>query len=167
MERHVAARPGPGFVVELGYLANKGNHLIDGEGSITYNQLAASYFALGNQLLGQNQVPNPFFGVDGINPTSSLARLTVAYSPPLRPFPQYTAVNAFRKPQRNSIYHAYTLSVNKRYLHGLNLQVSYTAGKLLDEVRPSASLAPLAPSRTSIAGPASAPFPPKTYHSGW
>jgi hypothetical protein len=125
---------GAGFVVELGYLANKGNHLIDGESNMTYNQLPTSYWALGNQLLGTNQVPNPFYGVEGINPTSSLAQRTVAYSQLLRPFPQYTSVNAFRKPQGNSIYHAFTLSINKRYSHGLNLQGSYTAGKLLDDV---------------------------------
>jgi len=125
---------GAGFVVELGYLANKGNHLIDGESSMTYNQLPASFFSLGNQLLGQNQVRNPFFGVEGINPVSALARPTVAFSQLLRPYPQYTSVNAFRKPQGNSIYHAFTLGVTKRYSHGLNLQASLTAGKLIDDV---------------------------------
>jgi hypothetical protein len=120
--------------VEAGYLANKGNHLIDGEGNMTYNQLPSSYWSLGNQLLGQNTVPNPFYGVAGINPTSSLAQPTVAYSQLLRPFPQYTSVNGFRKPQGNSIYHAFTLSVTKRYSNGLNLQASYTTGKLLDDV---------------------------------
>jgi TonB dependent receptor len=125
---------GKSFVVEAGYLANKGNHLIDGEGNMTYNQLPSSYWSLGNQLLGQNTVPNPFYGVAGINPTSSLAQPTVAYSQLLRPFPQYTSVNGFRKPQGNSIYHAFTLSVTKRYSNGLNLQASYTTGKLLDDV---------------------------------
>src|SRR5437867_1548983 len=52
---------GGSLVLEAGYLASKGNHLIDGEGSITYNQLPAPYFALGNAL--NDQVPNPFFGV--------------------------------------------------------------------------------------------------------
>jgi hypothetical protein len=125
---------GAGFVIEAGYLANKGNHLIDGESNMTYNQLPASFFALGNQLLGQNQVPNPFYGVAGINPTSALARPTVAYNQLIRRYPQYTSVNAFRKPQGNSIYHAFTLSATKRYSHGLNLQFSFTGGKLLDDV---------------------------------
>ena len=125
---------GAGFVVEAGYLANKGNHLIDGESSMQYNQLPASFFALGNQLLGQNQVPNPFYGVAGINPTSALARPTVAYNQLIRPYPQYSSVNAFRKPQGNSIYHAFTLGVTKRYSHGLNLQFSFTGGKLIDDV---------------------------------
>ncbi len=123
---------GKGFVVELQYLANKGNHLIDGESNMTYNQLPASYFSLGNQLLGTNQVANPFFGII-TNPTSTLSQRTVAYSQLLRPYPQYTGINAFRKPQANSLYHAFGLSVGKRYSHGLNLQVSYTAGKLLDD----------------------------------
>src|SRR5207302_6319896 len=51
---------GAGFIVEAGYLANTGQHLIDGQSSMAYNQLPASYFALGNQLLGSNQVANPF-----------------------------------------------------------------------------------------------------------
>ncbi len=123
---------GAGFIVEAGYLANKGQHLIDGESSMAYNQLPASYFALGNQLLSSNQVTNPFYGII-TNPTSSLSQPRVAYSQLLRLYPQYTSVSAFRKPQANSIYHAFTLSVTKRYSHGLNLQVSWTAGKLLDD----------------------------------
>jgi hypothetical protein len=124
---------GGAFLLELGYLANKGNHLIDGESNMTYNQLPASYFALGNQLLGANTTPNPFFGII-TNPTSPLSQPRVAYSQLLRPFPHYTSVNAFRKPQGNSIYHAFTAGVTKRYSNGLNLQFSYTAGKLLDDV---------------------------------
>jgi hypothetical protein len=124
---------GKGFLIEAGYLANKGNHLIDGESNMTYNQLPASYFALGNQLLGSNTVDNPFYGVI-TNPTSSLSQPKVAYSQLLRPYPQYTSLNAFRKPQGNSIYHAFTLGVTKRYSNGLNMQISYTNGKLIDDV---------------------------------
>ncbi|MDX1983086.1 MAG: TonB-dependent receptor [Bryobacteraceae bacterium] len=123
---------GRGFVIEAGYLGSKGNHLIDGETNMTYNQLPASFFALGNQLLGANQVDNPFFGVI-TNPTSPLSRPRVAFNQLLRPFPQYQGVNAFRKPQANSIYHSFTLSVTKRYSNGLNLQLSYTNGKLIDD----------------------------------
>lgn len=123
---------GAGFVIEAGYLASKGNHLIDGESNMTYNQLPASFFALGNQLLSTNQVPNPFFGII-TNPTSSLSQPTVAFSQLLRPYPQYTSVNAFRKPQANSIYHSFTLRVEKRFSDGLQLLASLTAGKLIDD----------------------------------
>ncbi|HYI95578.1 MAG TPA: TonB-dependent receptor, partial [Bryobacteraceae bacterium] len=123
---------GEDFLIEVGYLGSKGNHLIDGESNMTYNQLPASYFALGNQLLGTNQVPNPFFGVI-TNPTSTLSQRTIPYSQLLRPYPQYTSVNAFRKPQANSIYHSFTLRAEKRFSDGLNLLVSFTGGKLIDD----------------------------------
>ncbi len=123
---------GRGFVVEVGYLANKGNHLIDGESNMTYNQLPASFFALGNQLLSTNQVPNPFFGII-TNPTSTLSQPTVAASQLLRPYPQYTSLNAFRKPQANSIYHSLTVRAEKRFSAGLQILASLTAGKLIDD----------------------------------
>lgn len=118
------------MVIEAGYLASKGNHLIDGEGSMTYNQLPASFGDLGNALL--DQVDNPFFGVI-TNPTSALFQPRVSRSQLLRPFPQYTGVSAFRKPQANSIYHAFTLRVEKRFTNGLGFLASYTGGKLIDD----------------------------------
>jgi len=121
---------GRGFVVEVGYLGSKGNHLIDGESSMTYNQLPASFFALGTQLT--QSVPNPFRPYIA-NTTSSLYQPTVLRSQLLRGYPQYTSVNAFRKPQANSLYHAFTLRVEKRYSNGVNLLVSYTGGKLIDD----------------------------------
>jgi hypothetical protein len=122
-----------GFVVEGGYLGSKGNHLIDGEGSgATYNQLPASYLSLGSQLLGSNLVPNPFFGVI-TNTTSSLRNPTIAYAQLLKPFPQFTSVNAFRKPGANSIYHSFVMRVQKRFSQGLNLLLAYTGGKLIDD----------------------------------
>ncbi len=124
-----------GWVVEAAYLGSKGQHLPDGESSMQYNQLPASYFALGNQLLANNAnlVSNPFFGVI-TNPNSTLARSTVQYSQLLRPFPQYTSVGAFRKPQGNSLYHSFTLRVEKRLSRGLNVLVALTTGKLIDDV---------------------------------
>ena len=92
----------------------------------------ASYFPLGNQLLGTNQVPNPFYGII-LNPTSSLFQPTVAHSQLLKPFPQYSSVSPFRKPQANSLYHSLSLRVEKRFSHGLNLLLSYTGGKLIDD----------------------------------
>jgi hypothetical protein len=120
-----------GWVFEAGYLGAKGQHLIDGESNlITYNQLPASYFALGNQLL--QQVANPFFGII-TTPGSSLAQPTVQAKQLLVAYPQYTSVNAFRKPAANSNFESFTLSANKRFSRGLQAQVSFTGGKLLDD----------------------------------
>lgn len=118
------------LIVEAGYLGSKGNHLVDGEGSMTYNQLPASYGALGNAL--NDQVPNPFYGII-TNPNSVLSKETVARSQLLRAYPQYTSLNGFRKPQANSIYHALLLRVEKRFSSGLGFLVSFTGGKLIDD----------------------------------
>src|SRR5204863_1402014 len=58
----------------------------------------------------------------------------VSYSQLLKPFPQYTSVSAFRKPQGNSLYHSFTLGVTKRFSKGLSAQISLTTGKLIDDV---------------------------------
>jgi hypothetical protein len=123
---------GRGFVIEVGYLGSKGSHLIDGESSMSYNQLPPSYFALGNQLLSTNQVPNPFYGIV-TNPNSTLSRPTIPYNQLLRPYPQYTSVSAFRKPQANSTFHSFTLRGEKRFSDGLTALISFTAGKLIDD----------------------------------
>lgn len=122
-----------GWVVEAAYLGSKGQHLPDGESNMAYNQLPASFFSLGNALLSTNQVANPFAGII-TNPTSSLRLPTVQASQLLRRFPQYTGVSAFRKPQGNSLYHSFTLRVEKRFSHGLSTLIALTAGKLIDDV---------------------------------
>lgn len=118
------------FVLEAGYLASKGNHLIDGEGNMAYNQLPASFGALGNSL--NDLVPNPFFGVI-TNSTSILSKPTVQRSQLLRAYPQYTAINAFRKPQANSLYHAFIARAEKRFTSGFGFLASFTGGKLIDD----------------------------------
>jgi len=117
------------MLIEAAYVASKGNHLVDGE-SMTLNQLPASFFSLGNTL--NDLVPNPFYGVI-TDPTSTLSQPTVRRSQLLRPFPQYTGVNVARKPQANSLYHAFTLRAEKHYSQGLGFLLSYTAGKLIDD----------------------------------
>ncbi len=125
LQREVAGNT----VLEAGYIGSKGQHLIDGE-TITYNQLPASAFALGASL--NDQVANPFYGII-TNPTSTLSRSTVQRRQLLLPWPQYTSVNGFRKPQGNSIYHALTLKAEKRMSKGLSAIVAFTGGKLIDD----------------------------------
>jgi hypothetical protein len=121
-----------GMLLQAGYLGSKGNHLIDGESSMAMNQLPSSYWALGNQLLGTNQVANPFYGVI-LNPTVSLSQPTISYSQLLRPYPQFSSVSPFRKPQANSLYHSGIFRAEKRFSNGLNLLASLTLGKLIDD----------------------------------
>ncbi len=129
---HLQRELGDGWVLEVGYLANRGHHLIDGESSIALNQLPSSFFSMGNAL--NAQVPNPFYHVAGLNTTSSLyTNTTVQAKQLLVAYPQYTGVSPFRVPQGNSNYNAFTFEANKRFSHGLQLLVSFTGGKLLDD----------------------------------
>jgi hypothetical protein len=126
-----------GWLVEAAYLGSKGNHLPDGEGSMQYNQLNPAVLNTPDRdrLIQNNAnlVANPFYGVI-TNPSSTLSRQTVQYGQLLRPYPQYTGIGAFRKPAGNSLFHSFTARVEKRFSQGLSTLISYTAGKLIDDV---------------------------------
>ena len=51
----------------------------------------------------------------------------------LAPYPQYSGVNAFRKPQANSNYESLILSAEHRLAGGFTTLVSFTGGKLMDD----------------------------------
>jgi hypothetical protein len=122
------------FVVEIGYIGSRGVNLIDGDSGgdagDPLNQLPASAMSLGSELL--RIVPNPFFGII-TNPTSVLSAPTVEYRQLLRPYPQYSDVSIHRRPQAQSVYHAITLRVEKRFANGFSFLGSYTAGKSIDD----------------------------------
>jgi Carboxypeptidase regulatory-like domain/TonB dependent receptor len=115
--------------VEAGYLGNHGLFLIDGDPGRNYDQLPTSDLALGQQLL--TSVPNPFYGII-TTPGSSLSQPMVQEHQLLSPYPQYTGVQSYRKPQAESKYNAFTLKVDKRFSHGLSLLFALTGGKMED-----------------------------------
>jgi hypothetical protein len=126
-----------GWIVEAGYLGSKGNHLPDGEGTLQYNQLRPEILNTPerDRLVpnSANLITNPFAGII-TNSSSNLRLPTVQYGQLRRPYPQYTSVGAFRKPMGNSLYHSFTLRAEKRFSRGLSTLISYTAGKLIDDV---------------------------------
>lgn len=116
------------LILELGYIANKGNHLQDGD-SIEFDQLPTSDLSLGSQL--NTSVANPFAG---LMPTTSILNAnTVSYSQLLRPYPQLTSLGNDWRPYGNSIYHAFTLRAQRRFTNGLGFLVAFTAGKLISD----------------------------------
>jgi hypothetical protein len=117
------------LVVEAGCLANKGNHLADG-GSSPYNQLTANFLTLRDSL--NDLVDNPFYVV--------IEDATLTLSQPwdqrhqlLRPFPQYTSLTPSQMTNGNSIYHAFTLRVEKRMSAGLAFLLAFTGGKIISD----------------------------------
>jgi hypothetical protein len=122
------ALPG-NITLEVGYIGNKSLFLVNGDPGVPYSQIPTSYASLGNQLL--QQVSNPFYGII-TDPTSPLSAKTVSYNQLLSPFPQYTSVAAFRKPDSASFYNAFTLRLDKRFSNGLTFLLSFTAAKLRD-----------------------------------
>ena len=117
------------WLVQVGYLGSKGQHLPDGESSFTFNQLPASYLSLKAGLVAK--VPNPFYGLIQ-NPTSIYAQPTIQANYLLDAYPQYQSVNAFRVPEASSNYQSFIASAEHRYRNGLSMLISFTASKLLD-----------------------------------
>jgi hypothetical protein len=115
--------------VEVGYLGNHGLFLIDGDPGRNYAQLPTSDLALGSAL--QAQVPNPFFGII-TTPGSALSQPTIEANQLLGPYPQYTGVQSYRKPQAESKYNAFTFKLDKRFSHGLALLFALTGGRMED-----------------------------------
>jgi hypothetical protein len=124
----------PGSVIlEVGYVGSHGINLIDGDSvgeSDTLDQIAPQYMSLGSKLL--DLVPNPFYGTI-TNPNSPLSAQMVQYGQLLRPYPQYTDVGLYRRPEAQSIYHSLTIRAEKRFSHGLSFLLAYTAGKSIDD----------------------------------
>ena len=112
--------------VEVAYLYNRGNFLINGDPGVPYGQVNPSYLSLGTQLTAS--VPNPFYGIITTQ-GSPLAAATVPYDMLLAPFPNYNGVTSFRKATSGSHYNAFTVKLNKRFSQGFSTLFSFTGGK--------------------------------------
>ena len=114
---------------EVAYLGNRGLFLINGDPGKSFDQLPTSYLALGSKLT--SQVPNPFYGkITTLG--SNLANPTIQLSQLLRKYPQYAGVTSFRKPDADSIYHAFYITVNREFSQGLLFTFAFTGGKAID-----------------------------------
>lgn len=119
-------QPASNWVVEAAYIGDRGVHLMANQ-PVNYNQLNPQHLALGSQL--QAQVANPFYNVITVGPLSTP---TIARGQLLRPYPQFTDVLGSFAFIGDSIYHALTLKVDKRFSQGFSLLLAYTNSKLID-----------------------------------
>jgi hypothetical protein len=115
------------LLVEVAYVGSRGQRIWINRSRTAVD---ASYLSLREGL--DELVPNPYFGVISSGP---LSVATVRRSQVLQPFNHYTGINRFRDPVGDSIYHAFTLRVDKQLGHGLSAQAAFTAGKQIDNVR--------------------------------
>jgi hypothetical protein len=104
--------------------------------------LPTSYLSLGSAL--DQLVPNPWYG---IIKTGNRSAANIRLSQVLQPFNHYDGISRFRDAVGDSVYHALTLRLEKRAMRNLTLNVSYTAGKLIDNVQERFS------GRTSVLDP--------------
>ncbi len=113
------------WLVELGYMGNRGVRL---PLSRNFDYLPEQYLALGTKL--QTLVANPFYGT--IPSNLALGKATVPQASLLFTYPQFSAVTGYAA-GADSIYHAGTIRVEKRYARSLGLLLSYTFSKLIDD----------------------------------
>ncbi len=119
----------PNDVVTATFVGNHGTKLL--LSSFNHSQLKPSFYSLGARL--NDQVANPFFGA--IKSSScGLDQPTIARGHLLAPFPQFCSVFEPQAPVGFSIYNALQADYNHRFHAGLNLLVSYTYSKFLDNV---------------------------------
>jgi hypothetical protein len=115
------------YLVEAAYLGSRGQHIWT---NIAANAADPKYLSLGAQL--NALVPNPFFGKIT---SGSLSPASIRQSSLLIPYPQYSSINNIRASVGDSVYHAFTLRVDRRIAKGLLFQSSYTFSKLIDNVQ--------------------------------
>ncbi|HZR57620.1 MAG TPA: TonB-dependent receptor, partial [Terriglobales bacterium] len=123
-------------LLDISYVGNHGVHVL--AQYLEWNQLPTQDLALGNQL--NAQVPNPFFG----HITSSgcgLNNPTVQEGQLLRPYPEYCSVTEAPPAVGASNYNALQVTYTHRWHSGLNLNVSYTYSKFIDDVQGSSGWA--------------------------
>lgn len=117
-------------LIDISYVGNHGVHVL--AQYLEWDEMQASALALGNQLF--NQVPNPFFG----HITASgcgLDQPTVAQGQLLRRFPEYCSVTEAQPAAGGSTYNALQATYTHRWHSGLDVNVSYTYSKFMDNVQ--------------------------------
>jgi hypothetical protein len=117
-------------LLDLSYVGNHGVHVL--AQYLEWNELPVSDLALGNQLL--QQVSNPFFGHIAQS-GCGLNQPTVVRGQLLLPYPEYCSVTEAEPAVGGSTYNALQATYAHRWHSGLNMNVSYTYSKFLDNVQ--------------------------------
>ena len=116
-------------LIEVAYVGSRGQRIWINR---NHNADSTQYLSLGTAL--DEALPNPWYSLAGA-PSALSAPRTRTRSQLLMPFPHYFgSVTRFRDAVGDSVYHGMTVRLDKRFGHGLTVQGSYTASKLIDNV---------------------------------
>jgi hypothetical protein len=105
-----------------------GTHNLHEPGNLVLNQLPPQDLALGNAL--RNTVPNPFYGQIAVG---TLAQPTISQAQLLVPYPQFTGVTSDQANWGAGRYNALQVKLQKRFSKDLDMLISYTWSKLMDQ----------------------------------
>jgi hypothetical protein len=131
--------------VQVGYLANRGLFLINGDPGLPVDQLTTDTLtkygctpgASTSSCALSQQVANPFYseltsGSPFYIPGLALGGTTVSAAQLQHRYPQYSSVSTYRKPDSDSMYNGFTFSANKTASKGLTFTYAFTYGKEYD-----------------------------------
>ena len=125
-------------VITATYVGNRGVHQLTDH--VVRSQVNPALVTSDNGPNLVKQVTNPFYGV--IKSSScGLNNPTVQMGQLLQPFPQYCGVSESEAPEGDSYYNALLVDYNHRFHGGLNLLVSYTYSKFIDDTSGTADWA--------------------------
>lgn len=117
-------------VLDVSYVGSTGKHqYLNG---LNVSQLDPKYLSLGTTALNQ-AVANPYYGyIKSGQSGCSLDQATVAQSQLLQPYSQYCGVSENAASVAFANYNSLQANFNHRFSQGLNLLVSYTFSKFID-----------------------------------
>lgn len=119
----------PHAVFEIGYTGVRGRHLMYGNPNLDFDQLPTSQLALGSKL--DDLVDNPFYGI--VDPGSAIGGEQVPYHRLLRPYPEFTQLQATRSfGGANSQFDAMNAEFNYSFHNGLTSITTFQWSKALD-----------------------------------
>jgi hypothetical protein len=124
----------PNDLLDISYVGNHGTSVL--ATGLQWEQMPAGDLALGNALF--NQVPNPFYknGVSLIPQSScGLNNPTILLEQTLVPFPEYCSVYEPEPAVGTSAYNALEVTFTHRWHSGLDLNLSYTYSRFMDNVQ--------------------------------
>jgi hypothetical protein len=117
-------------LLDITYVGNHGVHVL--AQYLEWNQLPTKDLALGTQL--NALVANPFFGHIASS-GCGLNDPTIQQGQLLRPYPEYCSVTEAPPAVGSSNYNALQVTYTHRWHSGLNVNLSYTYSKFLDDVQ--------------------------------